>query len=64
MPVNEAAKFFEDNFKRHLNPQTDPVMYNLNQGLATLAEELHSEIARLRREIAHVSQQVGQVARR
>jgi hypothetical protein len=64
MSVRNAAKFFQDNFKRHLSARNDPVMYNLNQGLLTLVEELHSEIGRLHQEIAHLSQQVGQLARR
>ena len=64
MSIRDAAKFFEDNFKRHLTAKGDPAMYNLNQGLLKLVEELHSEIGQLHQEIAHVSQQVGQIAGR
>jgi len=64
MSVRNAEKFFKDNVKMHLNAQNDPALYNMNLGLLALVEALDDEVERLHREIAHVSQQVGQIPTR
>ena len=40
--MNKPKKFFEDN-KKHINSEVDPVMWNLNNGLLALAEQLEKQ---------------------
>lgn len=61
MSIQDAAKFFKENVER--SSRSDPINYNASRGMLKLVEELHREIQKLRSEIAHVSQQVGQLRR-
>ena len=63
MSIKVAGKFFEENITRHIGAKSDPALYNLNKGLLNLVVELNREIQTLHEEIAHVSKQVGQLAR-
>lgn len=63
MSFYKAKQAFEENTTQFISPQEEPVAYNLNVGLYQLAQALESEISRLHAEIAHVSQQVGQIQR-
>lgn len=51
-----AEKFFEDNISR-LDPQTDPIGYNLNQGLRALAQDLQ-QLEREQQETQRLLQRV------
>jgi len=47
MTYNEAKACFQEN-GRHLSPESDPVLWNLNAGLDTLTDAIEQDMAHLR----------------
>ena len=56
--VANSKKFFQDNL-RYINAKTDPAMFNLNNGLAAMSEE----IAQLQSDVDAIRQAIAQLLR-
>ena len=49
MSYNEANKFFQENLDLIGDPENDPKMWNLNNGLLILSDAIQHDLSQIRR---------------
>ena len=54
MSYDKAREAFDENLKRYLNAQNDPVAWNLSAGLSQLAEALRMDMHEMRRKLGDI----------
>ncbi len=61
MSYYQAKQCFDDNVRNHVGPHTDPVMYNLNVGLAHLAQQFLLDQQELEQHLRNIENQLRQI---
>ena len=55
MSYFEANKCFQENLKIIGEPENDPKMWNLNNGLLTLSDAIQHDLSLIRRDIQNIN---------